>query len=70
MRADPAIPKPDVIRRDRIKGVKSFVKKVTFTGGYGSGSGGLGAVTKLLHFDYINLRPGIQKELDNQLLHK
>lgn len=62
--------KPDSIRREKIREVKQFVDKVTFSGGYRGGFGGLGAVTKLLHFKYKNIPQSLQRQLDNMLLHK
>lgn len=58
------------MRREKIQEVKKFVDKVTLSGGYVGGGGGLGAITRLLNFKYAKLRPEVQKELDNKLLHK
>ena len=62
--------KSESVRREKIQGVKKFVNKVTLSGGYFGGSGGLGTITKLLNFRYKNMSPSLQKELDNKLLHK
>lgn len=58
------------MRREKIREVKKFVDKVTLSGGYLGGGGGLGAITRLLNFKYKNMSPEVQKELDNKLLHK
>lgn len=62
--------KSESVRREKISDVKEFVNKVTLSGGYLKGSGGLGTITKLLHFKYKNMSASLQKELDNKLLHK
>ena len=73
----PSLPsyfKPDSIRREKIQAVKEEVKeifdKATFNGGYRGGFGGLGTVTKLLHFKYKNMPQSVQRQLDHMLLHK
>ena len=55
------------MRRERIKKVWD---KVTLGGGYVGGAGGLGTITKLLHFKYKNMSPEQQRLLDSKLLHK
>ncbi len=62
--------KPKSVRRNQIKEAKKVWDKVTLNQGYVGGAGGLGAITKLLHFKYKNLSPKLQKQLDNKLLHK
>lgn len=58
------------MRREKIQEVKKFVDQVTLSGGYVGGVGGLGTITRLLHFKYKNMSPDLQKELDSKLLHK
>jgi len=58
------------VRRDKIKEMKKIVDKVTVSGGYLGGGGGLGAITRLLHFEYKNMSVKVQRDLDNKLLHK
>lgn len=65
--ADEAVTRPAQVRRNRIK---EILRKVTLSGGYQTGFGGLGGITKLLHFQYKSIDPSIQRELDSQLLHK
>ncbi len=56
-------------RGARLK-LKKFWGKATLSGGYLDGYGGLGGVTKLLHFDYKDIPEKRQRFLDARFLHK
>ena len=43
---------------------------VTLAGNYVDGYGGLGGITRLLHFEYKKLDKKVKRKMDNYLLHK